>query len=197
MGAQVTAIEEAKQMSTMQQDELMGNLQICELKKIDKVAEEPKKERNLAEVRGRNKKGFNGGSISFRGGKKGTVVGIGKIGSRHELEILGVINPKAEEPKWVMAMQDELNQFERSKDHELLRTKVKDLRAHIERKKEASVTQHIVLVALITGFSSHLFLSSLPLLSPFLIHHHLPLDRPIHFFLLNIYKVFDIILGYN
>ncbi|MCD9641632.1 hypothetical protein HAX54_027947 [Datura stramonium] len=43
----VTTIEEAKQMSTMKMDELIGNLQTYELKKIDKVAEEPKKERNL------------------------------------------------------------------------------------------------------------------------------------------------------
>ncbi|MCD7457642.1 hypothetical protein HAX54_035646 [Datura stramonium] len=44
----VTAIKEAKQMSTMQMDELIGNLQTYELKKIDKVAEESKKERNIS-----------------------------------------------------------------------------------------------------------------------------------------------------
>ncbi|MCD7455207.1 hypothetical protein HAX54_027389 [Datura stramonium] len=43
----VTSIEEAKQMSTMQMDELISNLQTYELKKIEKVVEEPKKERNV------------------------------------------------------------------------------------------------------------------------------------------------------
>ncbi|MCD7453623.1 hypothetical protein HAX54_021566 [Datura stramonium] len=43
----VTAIEEVKQMRTMQMDALIGNLQTYKLKKIDKVAEKPKKKRNL------------------------------------------------------------------------------------------------------------------------------------------------------
>ncbi|MCD7466420.1 hypothetical protein HAX54_003117 [Datura stramonium] len=44
----VTAIEEAKQMSTMQMDKLIGNLQSYELKKSEKAVEEPKKERSLS-----------------------------------------------------------------------------------------------------------------------------------------------------
>ncbi|MCD7457298.1 hypothetical protein HAX54_034797 [Datura stramonium] len=278
MGPKVTEIEEAKQTSTMQMDELIGNLQTYELKKIDKVAEEPKKELNLVlkasqhdsesddeemmmffkgsrnssrrkilkkespkikEEQRRNSKKrqqiasrafkkamkatwgetsneesegkevendnldlmvrsnsdssgessevnlsdlktqvhnlskrkmikllfslmdeciltlttFNRGSISFRGGKKGTVDCIRKIalqksedeyeiglnqhstekvhapavtvketdfmnvpsGSGHELENPGGTNHKTMEPKWMMAIQEELNQFERNK----------------------------------------------------------------------------------
>ncbi|MCD7458035.1 hypothetical protein HAX54_036968 [Datura stramonium] len=44
----VTAIEEAKQISTMQMDELIRNLQTYERKNIDKVVEESKKERSLS-----------------------------------------------------------------------------------------------------------------------------------------------------
>ncbi|MCD7456783.1 hypothetical protein HAX54_033122, partial [Datura stramonium] len=71
-------------------------------------------------------------------------------------------------------------------DHGLLCIEVKDLRAQIERNEEASAARHMFWLLLSRDFLNQLFLSSFSLLSPFLIHHLLPLDRPIHFFLLNI-----------
>ncbi|MCD9638618.1 hypothetical protein HAX54_022704 [Datura stramonium] len=69
-------------MSTMQMDELIGNLQTYELKKIDKVAEEPKNEGYMGlKTDQHDSESDDEEMIMFiqRCGKKDMVVFIGKI----------------------------------------------------------------------------------------------------------------------
>ncbi|MCD7450589.1 hypothetical protein HAX54_007385 [Datura stramonium] len=68
----VTVIEEAKQKSTMQMDELIGNLQTYKLKKSDKCAEERRRNAVSEEQRRNSKRQQQPASKAFKKAMKAT-----------------------------------------------------------------------------------------------------------------------------